>query len=101
MSSSVRSSLRRLGAGETEAIALASEIPGSLLILDDFSARQVAAARALGVTGTLGILLQAKNEGCLAKVTPVVEALAKTTMRMSDTLVQLVLAEAGEVKRME
>ena len=30
-----------LGAGETEAIALALEIPGSLLILDDFAARQV------------------------------------------------------------
>ncbi len=86
-----------LGGGESEAIALAAENPGSLLILDDLAARQVAAARALRLTGTLGVLLQAKNEGCLAKVTPVVAALAQTTMRMSDALVQLVLTEAGEV----
>ena len=77
------------------------EIPGSLLILDDFAARQVAAARALRLTGTLGVLLQAKNEGCLAEVSPVVEALAKTTMRMSSALVRLVLAEAREGKAME
>ena len=90
-----------LGAGETEAIALALEVPGSLLILDDFAARQVAAARSLRLTGTLGVVLQAKNEGCLAEVTPVMKALSRTTMRMSDALVQLVLTEAGELKAME
>jgi len=90
-----------LGAGETEAITLALEIPGSLLLLDDFSARQVAVARGLRVTGTLGVLLLAKNEGCLAEVTPVVKALRKTTMRMSDPLVQLVLEEAGEAEPSE
>ncbi len=87
-----------LGAGETETIALGLEIPGSLLLLDDLAARKAAAARALRVTGTLGVLVQAKNEGYLTTVTPVVQALAKTTMRMSDGLVQLVLIEAGEVE---
>jgi len=87
-----------LGAGETEAIALGLEIPGSLLLLDDLSARQVAVARALRVTGTLGVLVQAKNEGYLTTVTPVVKALAKTTMHMSDGLLHLVLTEAGEVE---
>ncbi len=87
-----------LGAGETEAIALALEIPDSLLLLDDLAARKAAFSRALRVTGTLGVLVQAKNDGYLNTVTPVVQALAKTTMRMSDRLVQLVLAEAGELE---
>ena len=90
-----------LGAGETEAIALGLEIPDSLLLLDDFSARQLALWKALRVTGTLGVLVQAKNEGHLAAVAPVVRALATTSMRMSDELVQLILAEAGEAGLLE
>jgi hypothetical protein len=52
-----------LGAGEREALALAAETPGSLLLLDDLLARRHAQLLGLAFTGTLGVLLKAKREG--------------------------------------
>jgi predicted nucleic acid-binding protein len=86
-----------LGEGEAEAIALALSNPGSLLILDDSLGRKVAHQRRLTYTGTLGILVRAKQEGLLSRVTPVLEALRRTTMYLSPELIAHVLQEAGEV----
>jgi predicted nucleic acid-binding protein len=52
-----------LGAGEAQVLALAIEEPGSLVILDDRLAREVARLRSLRITGTAGVLLKAKHEG--------------------------------------
>lgn len=51
-----------LGAGEREALALAIEINDSLLVLDDNLARRYARLLGLSFTGTLGVLLKAKQE---------------------------------------
>jgi predicted nucleic acid-binding protein len=50
-----------LGQGEAEVIALGLEIPNSLLILDDQLGRQIATFYHLKYTGTLGILIKAKQ----------------------------------------
>jgi len=86
-----------LGAGEAEAIALALAAPGSLLILDDRLGRRIAHLRALTYTGTLGVLVKARQEGHLAAVRPVIAALQeRTTMRLTRDLVGQVLRAAGE-----
>jgi hypothetical protein len=55
--------LRRLGAGEREAITLAEELHADGLILDDHAARRIAFLRKLPVVGTLGVLAEAAERG--------------------------------------
>lgn len=85
-----------LGSGEAEAIALAVASPGSLLILDDNLGRRIAHLNRVVYTGTLGVLVKAKGEGLLASVSPIIEALRKTTMYLTPTLIETVLKQAGE-----
>lgn len=85
-----------LGAGESEAIALALSHPGSLLILDDSLGRRIAHLNRLSYTGTLGVLVKAKQKGFLPSVAPILDALQQTSMWLSRDLVTWVLKEAGE-----
>jgi predicted nucleic acid-binding protein len=64
-----------LGPGEREAIALAIEIKDSLLILDDALARRYAQLLGVTMTGTLGVLLKAKQTGLLKEVKPALDQL--------------------------
>ena len=47
-----------LDAGEAEAIALAKETSGDLLLLDDNDARNIAGSIGLKFTGTIGLMLR-------------------------------------------
>jgi len=49
-----------LGPGETEVLMLALESPEAVAVLDDALARRVAETLGLRLTGTLGLLLDAK-----------------------------------------
>ena len=57
-----------LGAGESEALALAVEMRTGRLLVDERAARHAAQALGLNVIGTLGVLLAAKREGDLRVV---------------------------------
>jgi len=85
-----------LGAGETEVIGLALENPTSRVILDDQLGRRIALLNHLTVTGTLGVVVKAKQMGYLTKVKPIVQDLRLAGLWMSDSLEQLILAQAGE-----
>lgn len=85
-----------LGPGEAEVIALGLEHPGSMLILDDQLARRMAALNRLRYTGTVGVLVKAKQAGHLEAVRPVVESLRAVGQWLDDELVAMVLAQAGE-----
>ena len=85
-----------LGPGEAEAIALALSFPGSLLILDDRMGRRIARLSGVTCTGTLGVLLKAKQVGLLSSVAPVIERLRETTMHLTPELIAVVLKDAGE-----
>jgi predicted nucleic acid-binding protein len=85
-----------LGPGEAEVLAFGFAAPGALLILDDGRARELAARNGLTFTGTLGLLVRAKQMGLLPQVAPVLEALQRTTIRLSEELLQWALAEADE-----
>jgi predicted nucleic acid-binding protein len=56
--------------GEAEAIAFATELQPEVLFLNDQSARRMARRLGVPVTGTLGVLLRAKQLGPLAKTSP-------------------------------
>lgn len=61
-------------AGEAEAIALAYE-RRCRIILDDRKARAVALQLGVPVTGTVGLLLKAKQAGVIPSVLPLLDAL--------------------------
>ena len=85
-----------LDAGEAEVLTLALECNDAIVILDDARARQ--AARLLGVrlTGTLGLLLDAKRTGLIATIKPVLDTLQSRRFRLTSHTRALVLRLAGE-----
>ena len=85
-----------LGQGEAEVIALGLSFPESLLILDDQLGRQIAALYRLKYTGTLGILIKAKQMGYLPTIAEVITSLQQKGMWLSDTIIQEAYRLAGE-----
>jgi uncharacterized protein len=75
--------VRDLGAGETEALMLALEHPGTIVVLDDALARRVAESLRIPFTGTLGILLDAKKLGLIQAVQPQLARLQELGFRLS------------------
>jgi predicted nucleic acid-binding protein len=64
---SLASSLNaRLGKGESEAIALCTELQADYVVLDDFAARREAMRLGLNVRGTLAIIRKLNSEGKIA-----------------------------------
>jgi len=88
-----------LGAGELAAMALALENPRRIILLDDRLARRIAEAAGLKVWGTLKVLLEAKSQGLIESIEPLVSRLEDTGMWISDDIRQRVLALAGEKKK--
>jgi predicted nucleic acid-binding protein len=83
--------------GEAECLALAMEHPGALLLLDDLCARELAASNKLLFTGTLGCLIQAKAEGIIPVIKPLLQDLrTKSRFWISDALECEVLRSVNE-----
>ncbi len=66
-----------LDIGEAEAIALAVEIQADQVLIDERRGRLVASRLNLRYTGILGILVEAKSQGLIAEVKPLLDALIK------------------------
>ncbi|NOY41040.1 MAG: DUF3368 domain-containing protein [Planctomycetes bacterium] len=73
--------------GEEAAISLAREIDAELLLIDDFDGRAAARQFGLQIIGTLGVLELASNRH-LVDLHAAIHALQKTSMRMSEELIQ-------------
>lgn len=78
--------ITNLGPGEAEVLALALASPTDLVILDDALARQVAASQNISYTGTLGVLIQGKQQGLITTVMPLVEMMEQAGFRIHATL---------------
>jgi predicted nucleic acid-binding protein len=85
-----------LGPGETEVLMLALESDNPLVILDDRLAREVAMHLKIRLTGTLGILLDAKNAGRIDSVKPRINQLQAFGFRLANHTRVAVLKLAGE-----
>ncbi len=65
---------------------LALEAREAIVVLDDALARQVAETLGLCLTGTLGLLLDAKRVGLIPKVSPVLDQLQALRFRLAHIL---------------
>lgn len=85
-----------LGVGEREVMALALEQPGLIAVLDDGLARETAQRLHLPLTGTLGLLIDAKGAGLVQQVAPLLDRLQALGFRLSARTRVAVLRIAGE-----
>lgn len=90
------SELADLGPGETEVLALALERKESVAVLDDRVARRAAQALGIRLTGTLGVLLDAKRAGLVSEITPMLDRLQELEFRLAPHTRRAVLKMAGE-----
>ena len=86
----------KLHAGEKEVILLAEKLKADLLLMDDNAAKKTAKFMGMKVTGTLGILLKAKQNGYISEIKPFLIRLTDTGFFVSEKIYQFVLEEANE-----
>lgn len=91
---------KKLHAGEVEVLVLAEETSKpNLVIIDDLDARKHASKlKSLGVdlSGTMGILLEAKSHGFISQVKPIVLNLKGVNSYLSLPLINDTIIAAGE-----
>ena len=87
---------RDIHRGEAEVMALAGTLGDARVILDDLAARRHAKLLGLKCTGTLGIILKAKQAGILDSVAEVVGELERLGFRLAWVTKQEILKLAGE-----
>jgi hypothetical protein len=75
---------------------LALESHDAIVVLDDALARQVAETSSIRLTGTLGLLLDAKRAGLIASVAPLLDQLQALRFRLAPHARAAVLKLAGE-----
>lgn len=80
-----------LDTGEASAIALCLEEKDSLLLIDERKGRKVARRLNLKLLGTLGVLIQAKEQRLIPSLKDEVQKLKSVGFRLSDRLIEQVL----------
>ena len=85
-----------LGRGEREAIALAMDAGADLVILDDRQGRLVSRDRGLSVTGTVGVLIEAKERGFVPSLRSEIDRMIEAGMWISEVFYHRILKEYGE-----
>lgn len=81
--------------GEREAIVLAQEL-GAQLLIDERRGRRAAIERGLEVFGSLRILAEAKQQGLVDSVKPILEAMLTAGYWIDEELIPPFLKEVGE-----
>lgn len=76
----------RVDIGEASAIALASEVPFPLLIIDDMSGRKLAEQLNLDYTGTIGVLVLARQRGIIDDLQSHFNRIRTTNFRIPEGL---------------
>jgi predicted nucleic acid-binding protein len=77
-------------------LTLALALPGSVAIIDELPARRVAARLGVNVTGTLNVILVAKQLGHVQAVRPILDRLQELRFRVSAALREHILTLADE-----
>ena len=87
-----------LGQGEIEAMLLYKALGANYLLIDDRRARAVAESNRIRCIGALGVLLLAKHQKILDRITPLIEKLRSSSLYYGESLLIKVLHLAGEVE---
>ena len=66
------------------------------MLLDDLQARREARRFGIAITGTAGIVVEARQAGLIPAARPVFARLAEEGFHLGDDLLQAVLTELGE-----
>ncbi|UCC54184.1 MAG: DUF3368 domain-containing protein [Anaerolineaceae bacterium] len=85
-----------LDKGEAEVLALAVEHEARLVVIDEARGRQYARRLSMPLTGTLGVLLLAKEEGLISAVAPLINQLEANGLHLSPKLIIKILKLAQE-----
>jgi len=85
-----------LDRGEAEVLALAVEHKARLVVMDERRGRRYAHRLGLPLTGTLGVLLLAKEDGLITAVAPLLQRLLDQGLYFSPDLIHRTLALAKE-----
>ena len=85
-----------LDKGEASAIAFAIEQGDCLLIIDDYKGRKYAEQLGIKITGTLGVIIDAKLIGYIKSVKPLLEKIKETDFRLTPELEKKTLEKSGE-----
>lgn len=85
-----------LDQGEAEVLALAEECSPRLVIMDELRGRRYAQRLGLPLTGTLGVLLLAKERALLPAIAPLIDVLLEAGLYLSPALIAQALTLAGE-----
>ncbi|MFZ5999146.1 MAG: DUF3368 domain-containing protein, partial [Bacteroidota bacterium] len=86
-----------LDKGEASALAYANDQADCLLIIDDLKGRKYAEQLGIRITGTLGVLIEAKLRRHITSVKPILEKINNTNFRLTPALEKKVLEKANEV----
>ena len=82
--------------GEVEVMILAKEVAADVVIIDDANAKKHAKYLGLPVTGTLGVLIKAKQKGYINELRPILQRMVESGIYLSQSLIELCLKQAGE-----
>ena len=93
---SARLCLFDLDDGEAETLILAQEQGADLVIFDEKCGRRYAKQMNIPVTGTIGILLRAKEKGFIDTIAPLLLELRNKSLWIDATLFEKALNIAGE-----
>ena len=89
--------LNSLDVGEAAVIQLALNRNIHTVCIDEVVGRRVARLNGLSLTGSIGILLRAKNEGYPFSIKTAIEKMLDRNIRLSKTVIDFALKEAGEI----
>jgi predicted nucleic acid-binding protein len=92
----VRLLLPTLDRGEAEVITLALERQARLILMDELAGRKVAESLNLHVSGSVGILIRARQMGAITAVKPFLEEMKRQGIYFSQRFIDAVLRQIGE-----
>ena len=88
-----------LGSGESAVLSYALAHPQWVVVLDDGAARRCARSLALGMTGTLAVVILAKQHGIIESAAQVLHALRGADFRLDDAIIRAALGETWKTDR--
>lgn len=82
--------------GEVEVMILSKEIGADVVLIDGANAKKHAKYLDLPVTGTLGILIKARQKGYVEELKPILDQMVQNGIYISQSVIQMCLEQVGE-----